>query len=268
MKLNAQTTALGLLSNNADNQILLPEESINMQLAVDFFKNEFKSMAPLFSQRIQYISRPFYNALEKNKEKILAMLKHEPIKRSGTFIMYFPNDLTLTIFYDLETKCTEKEYTENGRIIYFSKQKIHPYPYLLSYTHIDENYATTFRRTKEKDQDQTGRVNLNTVLGLILFIKYCEVETKLIPPGKETTHRLQRYVNHTKVPIEILDATWFTTLVRSGAFTVGNDTGGFFRWQAVGTERSERKLIWVSPYQKQGYTRKAKVLAHRPETPN
>ena len=268
MKLNAQTTALGLLSNNPANQILIPKESFNMQPAMDFFKSEFKSMVPLFSQRIQYISRPFYKALAKNAEKVWGMLKQEPIKQSGTFVVPCADDLTLTIFYDIDIDYAQKEYKENGRILYFSKEKIHPYPYLVSYTHVKDNLQRTFRTIDEKDPGHAARGNIDTVLGLILFTKYCEVETKLIPPGKESIHRLQRYVNHTKLPVEVLDATWFTTLVRSGAFTVGNDTGGFFRWQAVGPDRSERKLIWVSPFQKQGYTRKAKVLMHRPDLPN
>ena len=268
MKLNAQTTALGLLSNNPRNRILLPEESTEMPAALDFIENEFKGMLPLFRQRIQYISSPFLNAYLKTQERILEILLHEPVKQSGTFI--FPNEsqATLTTFYDLDTKRTEAELITNGRLVIFAKFKQDEHCHLILYSHIVDGYARIFQRVEHMDQGYTNDATLNMVLGLILFIKYCEVETKLIPAGKETTHRLQRYVNHTKVPIEILDATWFTTLVRSGAFTVGNDTGGFFRWQAVGTERSERKLIWVSPYQKQGYTRKAKVLAHRPETPN
>ena len=268
MKLNAQTTALGLLSNSPGNRILLPEESTEMPAALDFIENEFKDMLPLFKRRVQYISKPFFNAYLKTEQKILEILLHEPVKQSGTLILPNSSEATLTTFYDLETKRIETEVVTNGRLAMFAKFKQDQRYYLVLYSHIVDGYATTFQTMKDLAQGYTNEATVNMVLGLILFTKYCEVETKLIPAGKETTHRLQRYVNHTTQPIEILDATWFTTLVRSGAFTVGEDTGGFFRWQAVGTERSERKLIWVSPYKKQGYTRKAKVLAHRPDPPS
>ena len=268
MKLNAQTTALGLLSNKPGTHILLPDEATESPAAHDFFENEFTNMLPRFRQRIQYISAPFLNAYLKAQGKILEMLLHEPIKQSGTFIFPNPGEATITTFYDLETKRTETEITTNGRLILFAKFKQEQLPYLLLYSHFVDGYVRTFQKLQDLAQGYTDEATMNMVLGLILFTKYCEVQTKLIPAGKEAIHRLQRYVNHTTLPIEILDATWFTTIVRSGAFTVGNNTGGFFRWQAVGPDRSERKLIWVSPFQKQGYTRKAKVLMHRPDPPN
>jgi hypothetical protein len=54
-----------------------------------------------------------------------------------------------------------------------------------------------------------------------------------------------------------LDSTWFTTIVRSEGFKVG----GHFRMQPFGKNLSDRKLIWISPFDKNGYTRKAKILS-------
>jgi hypothetical protein len=92
-------------------------------------------------------------------------------------------------------------------------------------------------------------------------MKYCEVETKIVPPGKKAFHANQKYVNETKSPIEVMDATWFTTFIRSEEFAVGANTGGFFRLQPCGKDLKDRKLIWVFPFMKHGYTRKAKVLS-------
>jgi hypothetical protein len=58
-----------------------------------------------------------------------------------------------------------------------------------------------------------------------------------------------------------MDATWFTTFIRSEEFAVGANTGGFFRLQPCGKDLKDRKLIWVLPFTKHGYTRKAKVLS-------
>jgi hypothetical protein len=87
------------------------------------------------------------------------------------------------------------------------------------------------------------------------------VEKMIVPPGKKAFHTNQKYVNETKSPIEVLDATWFTTFIRSEEFAVGAATGGFFRLQPCGKDNKDRKLIWISPFKKFGYTRKAKVLS-------
>jgi hypothetical protein len=76
-------------------------------------------------------------------------------------------------------------------------------------------------------------------------------------------HRNEKYVNETALPIEILDSTWFTTIVRSEGFSVGAETGGFFRWQRFGPGSSQRKIIWVAPFEKKGYTRRAGKLMHQ-----
>jgi hypothetical protein len=95
---------------------------------------------------------------------------------------------------------------------------------------------------------------------MILFMKFCELETEIIPDGKMAFHVDQKYVNDTKQPVEIQDSTWFTTIVRSEGFWVGGETGGFFRLQPCGPGLAEKKLIWIYPFEKEGYTRKAWML--------
>jgi hypothetical protein len=136
-------------------------------------------------------------------------------------------------------------------------------PYLFFYTQIENNDTITFLgldAIRDGFQDQSI---ISDVLGLVLFMKFCEVETKIVPEGRKAVHLNEKYVNETKLPIEILDSTWFTTIVRSDGFTVGGETGGFFRWQPVGPGRSEKRLIWVAAFVKKGYTRKAKVLTNQ-----
>jgi hypothetical protein len=70
----------------------------------------------------------------------------------------------------------------------------------------------------------------------------------------------QKYVNESAEAVEILDSTWFTTIVRSAGFMVGAATGGFFRLQPCGPGLTEKKLIWIGPYEKKGYTKRAKVV--------
>jgi len=46
---------------------------------------------------------------------------------------------------------------------------------------------------------------------------------------------------------------------------VGAKTGGFWRSQPFRPGLSKRKLIWVFPHEKKGYTYKAKVIKERGE---
>lgn len=91
----------------------------------------------------------------------------------------------------------------------------------------------------------------------VLFKKYAQIETKLAAPKKTTTTLNCAYENQTKFWVNIIDSTWFTTLVKSDAFKVS----GHFRLQPIGEGRKERKLIWIKDFEKQGYTREAKMLS-------
>jgi hypothetical protein len=62
--------------------------------------------------------------------------------------------------------------------------------------------------------------------------------------------------NETKYAVEILDSTWFTTIIRSEGFRVG----GHFRMEPYGPGMAQKKLIWIEPFEKTGYTRKARIL--------
>lgn len=91
----------------------------------------------------------------------------------------------------------------------------------------------------------------------LLFLRYAEVETKVTGPKERRTRVNEvKYVNQTGFDVQVVDSRWFTTLIRTGAFNVR----GHFRLQPHGKGGRQRKLIWVSEYQKQGYTRKATVV--------
>lgn len=98
---------------------------------------------------------------------------------------------------------------------------------------------------------------LNCLL-ITLFIKYAEVETRHLKPGQRDVGVECKYVNDTKVPINLLDSKWFTTLVKSDAFKVR----GHFRLQPCGEGMKDRKFIWINDFVKDGYTAPARKLSH------
>lgn len=91
---------------------------------------------------------------------------------------------------------------------------------------------------------------------ILRFLKYAEIETKILPPKSRSKDIRCKYVNDTDSRIEYIDSTWFTTLVKSDAFKVR----GHFRLQACGEGLKDRKLIWVNEFQKDGYTAPARKL--------
>lgn len=93
----------------------------------------------------------------------------------------------------------------------------------------------------------------HAVIVMMLFKKYAQIETKVFRAGQKSRIG-QRPVNSTKVNVTYLDSKWFTNLVRSEGF----DVRGHFRLQACGTERKERRLTWINPFRKTGYTAPAR----------
>lgn len=63
-----------------------------------------------------------------------------------------------------------------------------------------------------------------------------------------------KYFNETKSPIEILDSSWFTTIIRTEGFGVT----GHFRLQPYGPGRTMKKWVYINDYEKHGYVRRAK----------
>lgn len=94
---------------------------------------------------------------------------------------------------------------------------------------------------------------LNSMLTAIYFIHNCEIEQRVIEPNKKDRINGQKYFNESKSNVVVLDCRWFTELIRDSPFQVK----GHLRWQVHGEKRTKRKLIWISDFEKQGYTRKA-----------
>ena len=100
---------------------------------------------------------------------------------------------------------------------------------------------------------------LSFLVGFICFQKYAEIETKVVNANRRDYHAGIKYVNETRQNIEILDSTWFTTLIRSDAFKVG----GHLRLQPCGPGFKDLRLIWISDFEKSGYTKKSKIQLHQ-----
>jgi len=256
MKINDKNSALHLLIEGASGKLEIIQDATEFPMAVYFMNHEFPAMRDRFRECIQFLCKPFFDAYLKAREKLLEALEKEPLQKSGTLMYSVEGGIILTTFYDLKSKSNGEEMVVNGRIVIFANHIHNPLPRLTFYTHIKDNMGTTYQTLDTYLGGMKPMYIMNDVMSLLLFIKYCPVETKIVAKGKKVTHSNEDYFNKTRLPIEIIDSTWFTTIVRGEGFGVT----GHFRLQPVGPGRSERKLIWIAAYEKKGYVRKAKVL--------
>jgi hypothetical protein len=109
--------------------------------------------------------------------------------------------------------------------------------------------------------DAEKQVMLDTakeLIQLLIFINLSDVEVHDLPPNRKTgTRKSGSFKNETDVKITVVDSSWNKIIIRTEAFNVS----GHLRLQACGPNFSERKLVWINPYKKEGYIRKPKKSA-------
>jgi hypothetical protein len=228
--------------------------------AMRFIGEDFPVMKSLFRERIQFVSAPFYEAFLIGKYKLMSVLLEEAVKQSGTMIIPDRGEWFNTFFYDLETSFTGTRWVLNGHLMLMIKHNVVPEPTLVFYARVIDNVTMACQDVNAVRDGDDAQAKIGEILGLILFMKFCAVESKVVPAGRNAVHVNEMYANETALPIEILDSTWLTTIVESEGFLGGGETGGFFKWQRAVPGHTDRKIIYVAPIAKKGYTRKAKVL--------
>lgn len=261
MKINYKNTAIGLLDHIDPYSFTICEDSDYS--SIDYKRqvglsvvDQFPKVAHLFKQKIQYISDPFYQAYNRGAYKMAKVLDSEPISESGTFISRSSPSETNTIFYSIHTEGKGESFKINAVIFFFSKETTREKPTLAIIVQRNDKGFKSFLAEKATKNGLDEMSVIADIFSLILFLKYCDLEVKEVKGNSKANHIGTKYVNETNNNIQILDSTWFTTIVKNEGFHVR----GHFRFQPCGPKLSERKLIWISDFDKEGYTRTAKVL--------
>jgi hypothetical protein len=90
----------------------------------------------------------------------------------------------------------------------------------------------------------------------LCFFYLTENTEEIIPPGRvHGTRKTGKTSNDFKFPITIVTSKWNITTIRTEAFGVR----GHFRVQPYGSG-SRYEIIFIAPFEKNGYTRRAKSL--------
>lgn len=265
MRINYKNTALSFLENPKKFSFHTPEayskpmtelEDLKLMHALidEFSKPE---TATYFNKNIQYITQPFLEAYRKSESKLKEVVKSTPIDDSGTLILQFKQH-TQTIFYRIKSNGQPNWFESiEAFICMFTKAKINDSHGLdvLIWLSKEDNQIMDFVWKGFADY---GRDLAWWVADLLLFktfLKYADVETKTIAGNRKEKHIGVKYLNETKVKIEVLDSTYYTTISRTEGFGVR----GHFRFQHYGIGMAQKRLQWINGFEKKGYTKRAKI---------
>lgn len=134
------------------------------------------------------------------------------------------------------------------------------------YKEYEEDYRNISPKFKFEDagffngllsqNDDLAHGIVNDVHSILLLKKYADIEIlEVNKTRKKVKKQGEKILSEIKSNIQVLDSNWFTTFVRSEGFNVK----GHFALRAYGEGRKKRKLVWINPYEKSGYTRTAKL---------
>lgn len=104
-------------------------------------------------------------------------------------------------------------------------------------------------------------VGLNTamlnMIPFLVFMDYAEVQEKIVKAGTKNKGISKKSgdSNLSEFNVIRLDSIYFTRIYREEGFSVS----GHFRLQPCGEGLKSRKLIYINPFEKNGYTRRAKI---------
>lgn len=286
MKINYKNYALGLIDDPKNFHFGFPDPDITPMRTPEELKAFGKSLINasdklklMCGNDIQYISSSFMDAFRKATPKMKDLFYNQEINDAGVLLTGgFSNGYTHThtIYYAVTSIMDESE-----------PSKVSAYQIILmdfSKHAQAEEHALDLYVSVHQPADAPGQLSTTShiwngyiedgrdaafwqiwIIAFCLFKKYCDIETKVVEPkNRRAKVAGQKYLNETDKRIKILDCTWFTNLVISGAFGVS----GHLRWQRCGPGLSEKKLIWIDEYTKEGYERKAKILIQNEQDNN
>jgi len=94
------------------------------------------------------------------------------------------------------------------------------------------------------------------VLKILFFVYASDIETVIVPGRTKIKYDNEKILNENNSEISIIgvNKNWNKTIIRTESFQVR----GFCRMQPCGIDRMDRKLIYVAPFTKNGYVRRAK----------
>jgi len=261
MKINYNNTALGAIDYPDKFNFGFPKEMISAgetlskeackKLGHDILKGS--ANLKKLCKNIQLVKRTFWEAYAKGRHKLADIIDKVEIEEGGILITE-GFEFTHTYYYYVRTYVLDGEWGYDLLFIDFSKHSKNDLPNLDVMITMSGDICKTAIWNQYIDDGKDKYYWATMIISFVIFKKYCDIETKVIENTRRTVINGHKYVNETGKKINVLDCTWFTDLVASGAFGVT----GHLRWQWCGPGRTEKRLVYVHEYEKKGLCPKSK----------
>jgi hypothetical protein len=207
------------------------------------------------------VTQPFYKAYWQSRYKIKEVVQNTAFEDSGTLIIPWPNHVQ-TFFYVIRMNGDKENWDYEIMLTLFTRATGRDHEQdsfgldLCIYIGKEEKQFADIVWKGFTDQGRDQVWWLTELMCFKTFLKFAEVQTKIVNGKRKEVHLGEKYLNDNR-RIEILDSTYFTTISRTEGFGVK----GHFRLQPWGPGLCNKRLQWISDFEKHGYTRKAKILS-------
>lgn len=263
MKISYRThPILKYLESGSINDIGVPEPDMdNYNLVREDIEAAWVSCHEKFSKNIQCLTHPFEEAITLSLTRTLSENLVDSLLSEENFGTILRRDYEICYWISPDANGGNQQ-------VYFHFKRFKDKGdalVLAAFIYLKEDQpnnalgGTYYSKTISNIESDEQLIRWNNILlySTINFIKYAEIQTKELPAGQKVKGIDCKYINDTKSNIKILDSTWFTNLVKSDAFKVR----GHFRLQPKKINGEwTKELIWVSDYEKHGYTAPARKL--------
>jgi hypothetical protein len=144
----------------------------------------------------------------------------------------------------------------NGNIYVIKvKTEMSPLGEYLRYVLFRFNTETGYVSAYDNNPNPFEEKDFLLFIQLMCFTELSELEIKLIKPNQAFgTKRQGKYKNESRKDIILVDSTWNKIIVRTEGFKVS----GHCRLQRFGKGRKQAEIIYIAPFMKKGYIRRAK----------
>jgi hypothetical protein len=217
------------------------------------------------SIKIMYFTKPFKEAVEAASSKLFCGNVWSDVKECNYLIL--DREYSTFVSFDVVGN------TPSGRIvIYFCNifivhlrfhiLGVHPEGIGIKLGHSDMFHTNQINSNAAIEVADGLSSNdaidmlIKEALAEVLFIQFAEVVTKTIFPKSKRFNIRCDYRNDTKREILVMDSPYFTNIVKSEGFKVS----GHWRIQPFKEGGIwSKKIIWISDFHKNGYTRNAGI---------
>lgn len=208
-----------------------------------YFLARWPELAAHYSESVEVISEAFNEAMWTNAEKVF---NEETIKTCTN--RYYRG----TLIHGPVTLCYDFFFRDNGQVA--GNCMLHIKDNLVLLVNGERRFVSQTARKHYNTDDWTIVKNqFKEILVLHLFKRFADIETVQSNPFKKVNipEGGGTLLVDSTIPVTYTDCSWYRTIVRNEGFMVR----GHFRLQPY---KDGRKLIYIEPFQKHGYVRRAK----------